>query len=114
MTATLEDDEVVATIDDDDDIDPTTVLSMALAEEATTPCLFVIVVIPPFPALRLPPVEGFSPSIHTRCCKQQIYEHFVKINYQIKSIYCIYNLNYCKSRIFVSGNKKKKETGLNF
>lgn len=68
MTATF-DDEVVATVAEDDDNDPTTVPSAAVPELVTPECLFDTAVVPPFPALRLPPVDGLSPNIQTRCYK---------------------------------------------
>lgn len=66
MTATFVEEEVVVDAAGDDDNGPTTVLSAAFAEVAPA-CLFVAVVEPPFPTLRLPPVDGFNPSIQTRC-----------------------------------------------
>lgn len=66
ITATFVEDEDVVDAAVDDDIEPTTVLSAAFAELAPV-CLFAAVVEPPFPALRLPPVDGFNPSIQTRC-----------------------------------------------
>lgn len=63
MTAIFDEDEVVVTAADDE---PTTEPST----EAEPPvCLFPVDVTPPFPALRLPPVDGFNPSIQTRCYK---------------------------------------------
>jgi hypothetical protein len=70
MTATF-DDEVVAIAAEDDDNEPTTVPSAAVPELLTPECLFDTAVAPPFPALRLPPVDGLSPSIQTRCCRQK-------------------------------------------
>lgn len=70
MTATF-DDEVVATAAEDDDNEPTTVPSDVVPELETPECLFDTDVAPLFPALRLPPVDGLSPSIQTRCYKQK-------------------------------------------
>lgn len=64
MTATLDEDEAVVVVEDDD---PTTEPSALVVEVATPPCLLPADEAPPFPALRLPPVDGFSPSIQTRC-----------------------------------------------
>lgn len=70
MTATF-DDETVVDVAEEDDIEPT-IEPSAVAVEAVTPaCLFVATVVPPFPALRLPPVDGFSPNIHTRCYEKK-------------------------------------------
>lgn len=69
MTATF-DDEVVDTEEVDDDNDPTTVPSAVVAELVTLECLFGTDVAALFPALRLPPVDGFKPNIQTRCCKK--------------------------------------------
>jgi len=66
MTATFDDDEV-DTEEVDDDNEPMTVPSAAVAEVVTLECLFGTDVVPLFPALRLPPVDGFKPNIQTRC-----------------------------------------------
>lgn len=68
MTATF--DEVVATAPVDDDNEPT-LPSATVAEVVTPACLLVTDVEPPFPALRLPPVDGFNPKIQTRCCRKK-------------------------------------------
>lgn len=66
ITATF-DDVDVATVPEDDDNEPTTAPSATVAEVVTPGCLLATVVVPPFPALRLPPVDGFNPNIQTRC-----------------------------------------------
>lgn len=70
ITATF-DDEVVVAVEEDDDNEPTIVPSTVVVEELTPACLFVATVVLPFPAFRLPPVDGFNPNIHTRCCKKK-------------------------------------------
>lgn len=69
MTATFDDDKVDDT-EEDEDSEPTTVPSAAVAEVVTPVCLFGTDVAVLFPALRLPPVDGFKPNIQTRCCKK--------------------------------------------
>jgi len=62
ITATFVEDDEEVTAADEELTDPSIVL------EAVPPvCLFPANVTPQFPTLRLPPVDGFRPSIHTRC-----------------------------------------------
>lgn len=67
MTATFDDDKVVDTEEADDDNEPIPVPSVAVTEVLTPECLLGIDEAALFPALRLPPVDGFKPNIHTRC-----------------------------------------------
>lgn len=89
MTATF-DDEAAVVVAEDDDIEPTIEPSTVVAEVVTPGCLFAATEVPPFPALRLPPVDGFSPNIHTRCYeKKNRHKGIVELN-----LYCNYNGEY--------------------
>lgn len=71
ITATFDDDKVVDTEEVDDDNEPTPVTSTPVTEVVTPECLLGTDVAAPFPALRLPPVDGFKPNIQTRCYKKK-------------------------------------------